>query len=88
MESHWFASFFLFMVVTNSILIGVSLEMQAVQGEAFAAEDLLLGINTFYAAMFSIEAAMRLTANGVMDYVWLSQDWSWNWLDIFAPRGG
>ena len=84
-ESHWFGSFFLFMVVTNSILIGASLEMQAVQGEAFAGEEFLLGINTFYVAMFSIEAAMRLAAKGVLSYVWASQDWSWNWLDIFAP---
>lgn len=35
MESSWFGAFFATMVISNSILIGVSLEMQAVQRESF-----------------------------------------------------
>ena len=52
----------------------------------WAGQDLLLGFNIFYAAVFSIEAGMRLLAQGPLGYVWQHSDWAWNWLDMFAAR--
>lgn len=83
-ESSSFGAFFASMVISNSILIGVSLEAQAVQGDNFAGQDLLLGFNIFYAAVFSIEAGMRLLSQGPLAYVWQHSDWAWNWLDMFV----
>eukprot|EP00435_Cladocopium_sp_Y103_P011969 s2829_g3.t1 len=83
-ESSSFGAFFATMVISNSILIGISLEAQAVQRDNFAGQDLLLGFNIFYAAVFSIEAGMRLFSQGPIGYVWQHSDWAWNWLDMFV----
>lgn len=53
---------------------------------AIPGQDLLLGFNIFYAAVFSIEAGMRLFVQGPLGYVWQHSDWAWNWLDMFAAR--
>lgn len=112
------------MVVSNSVLIGVSLELQAtddgfsgiglgkccslflvfVVAVALCAldgrlvfvecplwavlcrmsgQDVLQGFNTFYAAIFSVEAGMRLVACGLYRYVWASQDWA-SWISILS----
>jgi len=55
-------------------------------GNPWAGQDLLLGFNIFYAAVFSIEAGMRLLSQGPLAYVWQHSDWAWNWLDMFAAR--
>ena len=107
-----FGVFFLTMVVSNSILIGASLEVQANERDAFSGEvswwgmielgpkywangqpnlsfqcamsvlahllegqDILLGFNTFYATVFTVEAFMRLIAQGIYGYIWASPDW-------------
>ncbi|CAK9079418.1 unnamed protein product [Durusdinium trenchii] len=82
-DAPYFGAFFLTMVVSNSVLIGVSLELQATD-DGFSGQDVLQGFNTFYAAIFSVEAGMRLVACGLYRYVWASQDWAWNWLDVFV----
>jgi len=83
-DSSWFGALFATMVISNSILIGVSLEAQSIHRDNFTGQDLLLGFNIFYAAVFSIEAGMRLFVQGPLGYVWQHSDWAWNWLDMFV----
>ncbi|CAJ1389062.1 unnamed protein product [Effrenium voratum] len=83
-NSQWFSMFFGMMVVSNSVLIGASLQMQTSQGEAFSAHQPLKILNIIYAALFTVEAVLRFAAQGFWGYVWTGDDWSWNWLDIFV----
>jgi len=83
-ESTWANAFFAGLILTNSLFLGVQLEMQASFQDVSIEKEFFTILNVSYAALFTIEAFLRLVAAGPVSYVWLSDDYAWNWLDVFV----
>ena len=76
--------FFACAILTNSIYLGVQLEVTASQGQdAVHNEVAFTVLNMFYAVIFLLEVGLRLTAFGPRAYFFASS-WAWNWLDVFV----
>ncbi|CAK9043477.1 Sodium channel protein type 11 subunit alpha (NaN) (Sensory neuron sodium channel 2) (Sodium channel protein type XI subunit alpha) (Voltage-gated sodium channel subunit alpha Nav1.9) [Durusdinium trenchii] len=76
--------FFALMIVTNSVYLGVQLQMSATDPiHAKEAEQTFTAVNLFYAVVFLLEVLLRLVASGVKRY-FLYPGWGWNWLDVFV----
>lgn len=73
-----------FAVLTNSLLLGIHLEWQAVTRDFSSGIEFFTTLHTMYSLLFTLEVCLRLTADGCRKYVWESSDWAWNWLDIFV----
>eukprot|EP00434_Breviolum_minutum_P019826 symbB.v1.2.017495.t1/scaffold1358.1/size123611/1 len=74
-----FDFFFAFVVLTNSIFIGVEVQLGL---ENQGARPLAIYIFQYaYTFLFSLELAMRLWAD--CRYFLCSEEWMWTWLDIF-----
>jgi len=73
-----------FAVLTNSLLLGIHLEWQAVTRDFSAGIEFFTTLHTMHSLLFTLEVCLRLTADGCRKYVWESSDWAWNWLDIFV----
>lgn len=83
-ESPWASVLFAALILSNSIFLGVQLEMQAASQDVTIELTLFTIINVSYAALFSFEVVLHLIAAGPTAYLWRSDDVSWNWLDIFV----
>ena len=76
--------FFAFVILTNSIYLGVQLEVTAAQGQNAVHKEIAFAVlNIFYAVIFLLEVCLRLTAFGPRAYFFASS-WAWNWLDVFV----
>eukprot|EP00913_Durusdinium_trenchii_P029884 g28003.t1 len=61
--------FFALMIVTNSVYLGVQLQMSATDPiHAKEAEQTFTAVNLFYAVVFLLEVLLRLVASGVKRY--------------------
>ncbi|CAE7506229.1 CACNA1F [Symbiodinium natans] len=77
-------AFFAFVVLSNSVYLGVQLEYHAqVRNPAHYAYVTFLTIHVSYAILFTAEVCLRLVAEGVVNYLWAAE-WHWNWLDVFV----
>ncbi|CAE7670084.1 Scn11a [Symbiodinium pilosum] len=76
--------FFGLAVVTNSMLLGIHLEFQAVTRDFSSGVSIFATLHTLYSLLFTVEVCLRLTADGCRKYIWESLDWAWNWLDVFV----
>ncbi|CAK9032718.1 unnamed protein product [Durusdinium trenchii] len=74
-----FDLFFTVVVITNSIFIGVELQLSV----AHPKEDFLAVsiIQYLYTLLFTGELVMRVVAEG--RHFLCGEDWSWGWLDLF-----
>ena len=76
--------FFAFVILTNSIYLGVQLEVTASQGQDAVNNEITFAVlNIFYAVVFLLEVCLRLVAFGPRAY-FFATSWAWNWLDIFV----
>ena len=83
-KSVWCELFFALMIVSNSVYLGVQLEMTASNPHlAGSKQELFFAVNMVYAVVFLLEVLLRLMANGFSRYIFGS-GWSWNWLDVFV----
>ncbi|CAE7775554.1 CAC [Symbiodinium sp. CCMP2456] len=83
-DSKFCTFLFGFAVLTNSLLLGIHLEWQAVTRDFSSGIEFFTTLHTMYSLLFTLEVCLRLTADGCRKYVWKSSDWAWNWLDIFV----
>ena len=83
-ESTWANAFFAGLILTNSVFLGVQLEMQAASQNVGIEKTFFTILNVSYATLFTIEVFLCLVAAGPASYVWLSDDYAWNWLDVFV----
>ena len=58
--------------------------MQAAYQDVSIQLTLFAAFNVSYAVLFSLEVALRLLACGPTSYLWLSDEYAWNWLDAFV----
>ena len=84
MESTGANAFFALLILSNSVFLGVQLEMQTASQDVGIQLTLFTALNVTYAILFSLEVALRLLAWGPGSYLWLSEDVAWNYLDIFV----
>jgi len=74
-----FEMFFTCVVLTNSIFIGIEVQIGLQSsGESPAA---IRAIQYLYTTLFTVELLLRMIVHG-RQYFW-NEDWLWNWLDIF-----
>eukprot|EP00435_Cladocopium_sp_Y103_P043006 s66_g12.t1 len=74
-----FDIFFAFVVITNSIFIGVDVQMNP---SSYGSRPIWIHVlQIFYTVLFSIELAFRVAANGKNYFC--SQEWAWAVLDLF-----
>jgi len=74
-----FDVFFAAVVITNSLFIGVDVQMNP---SAYGARPLWIQIAQFvYTILFSVEFAMRVAAFGKQYFC--SSEWAWGFLDLF-----
>ena len=83
-ESSWANTFFALLILSNSVFLGVQLEMQAAYQDVSIQLTVFAAFNVSYAVLFSLEVALRLLACGPSSYLWLSDEYVWNWLDVFV----
>eukprot|EP00439_Symbiodinium_sp_Y106_P040441 s3410_g4.t4 len=74
-----FDVFFAWVVVTNSIFIGIEVQTGLDGG---APSDTINAIQWAYTGMFTLELILRIGGNGKSFFC--SEDWVWNYLDIFV----
>ena len=78
-RSNIFEMFFMCVVVTNCIFIGVEVELnRQPQGNS---PVIIQTVQYVYTTLFTLELAFRLGAHGKSFFC--SAEWLWNWLDIF-----
>ncbi|CAE6942521.1 CACNA1H [Symbiodinium sp. KB8] len=78
-KSNHFEMFFTCVVLTNSIFIGIDVQLstQSPEDTHWAIQV----VQYMYTALFTIELLLRLSVHGRSFFC--SPDWLWNWLDIF-----
>ncbi|CAE7917221.1 unnamed protein product, partial [Symbiodinium sp. KB8] len=74
-----FDLFFAWVVVSNSIFIGVEVQTGLEGGPP---SDTINAIQWAYTAMFTLELILRIGGNGKSFFC--SEEWAWNYLDIFV----
>ena len=79
-SSSRFDFFFLLVIISNSVLLGVQLEMSATSGSAGTDMGFLIA-NFVYAILFTTEIVVRIAAHGLKAYL-CSRGWAWSWLDV------
>ncbi|CAE7608334.1 Scn11a [Symbiodinium sp. CCMP2456] len=83
-SSSTFDMFFLMVIISNSILLGVQLEMIASSSTDDAgSETSFLVLNFVYAVAFTFEIVVRLIAKGLKTY-FCGSSWAWGWLDAIV----
>mmetsp|Transcript_7656 Transcript_7656/g.17608 ORF Transcript_7656/g.17608 Transcript_7656/m.17608 type:complete len:551 (-) Transcript_7656:133-1785(-) len=75
-----FDFFFLLLILSNSVLLGVQLQMSATGAADSTTETFFTGINVVYAVLFTFEVGMRIVAHGWKSYL-CGPGWAWGWLD-------
>lgn len=78
-----FNVFFAFVILSNSLFLGLQLEMKA-SGETPAS---LTVVNVIYAILFTGEMTIRIMAMGLSTYLF-GKGAGWNWLDVLALASG
>jgi len=76
----YFDMFCACVVVTNSVFLGIEVEMSMTHPDGLPAA--MIAIQYTYAAWFLTEVLMRITAFGSQFF--FSDDWAWNLLDLFV----
>lgn len=74
-----FNVFFAFVILSNSLFLGLQLEIKA-SGEAPAS---LTVVNVIYAVLFTGEMCIRILAAGLSTYLF-GKGAGWNWLDVLV----
>lgn len=83
MDSHLSNGLWTFLILTNSIYLGVHLEITA-RDAALAQRPIFFQIHLGYAVLFTLEVLLRaLAARSLWQYV-AGRNWAWNCLDIFV----
>lgn len=83
-KSVWCELFFALMIVSNSVYLGVQLEMAASNPHLpERQQELFFAVNMVYAVVFLLEVLLRLVASGFTRY-FFGPGWTWNWLDVFV----
>ncbi|CAK9016252.1 Sodium channel protein (Na(+) channel), partial [Durusdinium trenchii] len=83
MDSGAANTFFTLLILTNSIYLGVHLEITA-QNFELSQNPVFFQIHLIYAIMFTIEALLRMVGAGTFfRYIW-GPNWHWNILDLFV----
>ena len=78
-KSNRFELFFTCVVLTNSVFIGIEVELSLQNsGGSVLVIQMVQGL---YTALFTAELLLRLSVHGRSFFC--SPDWLWNWLDIF-----
>ncbi|CAJ1349132.1 unnamed protein product [Effrenium voratum] len=75
--------FFGLVVVSNSLYLGVQLEVNAVNRAYGENSSLFMTVHVIYAVLFTAEVCLHVAAEGLRHYL-CGEDWSWNWLDCFV----
>ena len=84
MNSNLSTSFWTTLILTNSLYLGIHVEITATNPQV-SEIPAFFRIHLAYAVIFTLEVLLRSFASGsLMEYVWLSKAWAWNWLDLFV----
>eukprot|EP00438_Fugacium_kawagutii_P028214 Skav200383 [mRNA] locus=scaffold2518:413221:416712:- [translate_table: standard] len=84
MNSQLSTSFWTMLILTNSIYLGVHVEITAMNPE-ISQIPAFFYIHLAYAIIFTVEVLLRAFAAGSLcEYLWASKPWAWNWLDVFV----
>lgn len=76
--------FFALMIVSNSVYLGVQLEIASTNPHKIEnQQETFFAVNMVYAVVFLLEVLLRLVASGVRRY-FCASGWGWNWLDVFV----
>ncbi|CAJ1405245.1 unnamed protein product [Effrenium voratum] len=82
MNSYCANLFFAFIILSNSIFLGVQLQWRVDNAE-LALDPAFTIVHNIYAVLFTLEALLRLVAAGVCGY-FCGRGCKWNWLDAFV----
>jgi len=82
-SSSTFDMFFLMVIISNSILLGVQLEIASSSTDDAGSETSFLVLNVVYAVAFTFEIVVRLIAKGLKAY-FCGPSWAWGWLDAIV----
>ena len=82
MNSEKATAFWTFLILTNSIFLGIHLQWSSTARES-TPNDTFDVIHLVYAVLFTLEVGLRIIAFGPREYV-CNKDWKWNWLDSFV----
>lgn len=77
-RSHWFDLLCALVVISNSIFLGVEVEMSISSGGKW--NPTLQAIQYIYSAWFLLELLARIAVDGRKLFV--GEDWMWGWLDV------
>lgn len=77
-RSHWFDLLCALVVISNSIFLGVEVEMSISSGGK--RNPTLQAIQYIYSAWFLLELLARIAVDGRKLFV--GEDWMWGWLDV------
>lgn len=74
-----FNVFFAFVILSNSLFLGIQLEIKATGGNSTS----LTVVNVVYAILFTSEMCIRIVAAGLTTYL-CGKGAAWNWLDVLV----
>lgn len=84
MNSQLSTSFWTMLILTNSVYLGIHVEITAVNPRVSHIPAFFY-IHFGFAAIFTVEVLLRAFAAGsAYEYLWACKSWAWNWLDLFV----
>lgn len=81
-DNLYFNVFFAFVIMSNSVFLGMQLEWSALRVDRFVEPGFIVA-HLMYAVLFTGEMFIRITAAGPKTY-FVGNGWAWNWLDVFV----
>eukprot|EP00913_Durusdinium_trenchii_P007697 g7231.t1 len=78
-----FNVFFAFVILSNSMFLGIQMEMKAEAWKQNAAPPSFIAPNLVYAILFTGEMLIRVSAWGPIKYFY-DKGCAWNWLDVLV----
>jgi len=79
-DSNHFEFFFAALIISNSIFVGVQVDLPSTSNESPAMA--IFGFQMLYALCFTVELIMRVCAEGRYFLHWMSPSFMWNCLDV------
>ena len=80
-ESWQFETFFAFVIISNSVFIGVTIQLESEEEQTHDREAIFV-LRLIYSMLFTLELLMRLCAVGCRCY-FCGKHIAWNWFDTF-----
>ncbi|CAK9031993.1 unnamed protein product [Durusdinium trenchii] len=78
-DSWQFESFFALVIITNSVFIGVTIQLESME-ESIHDKNAIFALQLVYSGLFTLELTLRILAVGLRRY-FCARHTAWNWFD-------